>query len=172
MNNRRDEPSTDAGHGLEAQVHAAKTAIATRMRHLRHHHPEGPFSLAKLADRTGVSKRTLASAESADGTNLTIETLVKVAHSLGIERWAYFLDEQVFQQVNAELEAVKELRRRSVENVSLRTRTRLPGGLPADQMSELLKGIINAASQVQESLRSSSPSADAGARQDPHDDLK
>ncbi|MFI9307142.1 helix-turn-helix domain-containing protein [Streptomyces triculaminicus] len=155
----------DRSDGLSAQLHAAKTAIAARMRHLRRHHPEGPFSLAKLAERTGVSKRTLASAESADGTNLTIETLVKVAHSLGIERWAYFLDEQVFQQVNAELEAVGELRRRGVESISLRTRAPQPGGLAPEQMSELLKGIINAASRARESLRDTSAAADDSPRQ-------
>jgi transcriptional regulator with XRE-family HTH domain len=81
---------------------AVMPAIARRLRHIRQHHPEGPFTLSELAERTGVSKRTLVAAESAEGTNLTIETLVKVTRGLGIARWAYLLDEQVFRQVNAE----------------------------------------------------------------------
>ncbi|MGW7821834.1 helix-turn-helix domain-containing protein [Streptomyces puniciscabiei] len=145
-------------HTLDGQVHAAKAAIAARLRHIRQHHPEGPFTLAKLAERAGVSKRTLASAESAEGTNLTIETLVKVAHSLGIERWAYFLDEQVFQQVNAELETVKELSRRKVHSVALRTPH--PTTVPTDQLAQLLTGIIDAAAQARQTLRDGPPVAD------------
>ncbi|MEW1656743.1 NUDIX domain-containing protein [Streptomyces sp. NPDC093707] len=110
-----------AADSLDAQVRAARTALAARLRYVRHHHPEGPFTLAKLAERAGVSKRTLASAESADGTNLTMGTLVKVAHSLGIQRCAYFLDEEVFAQVNAEWETLEELRRRQVRGPALRT---------------------------------------------------
>jgi transcriptional regulator with XRE-family HTH domain len=121
------------------------------LRHIRQHHPEGPFTLAQLADRAGVSKRTLASAESTDGTNLTIETLVKVAHSLGIARWAYFLDEQVFQQVNTELATVLELRRHKVRSAALRSPH--PASLSADNLSELLNGIIDAAAQARDSLQ-------------------
>ncbi|KNB53723.1 helix-turn-helix domain-containing protein [Streptomyces caatingaensis] len=94
------------GHSsLEERINAAKGDIARRLRYIRHHHPDGPFTLAGLAERAGVSKRTLSHAESADGSNLTLETLLKVCYSLGIARDAYFLDEQVFQQVNMELEA-------------------------------------------------------------------
>ncbi|MBZ4324501.1 helix-turn-helix domain-containing protein [Streptomyces huiliensis] len=88
---------------LEARITAAKADVARRLRYVRHHHPEGPFTLAGLAERAGVSKRTLSQAESADGSNLTLETLLKVSDSLGIPRAAYFLDEQVFRQVNKEL---------------------------------------------------------------------
>ncbi|WP_171163411.1 helix-turn-helix domain-containing protein [Streptomyces sp. I05A-00742] len=88
---------------LEARVTAAKADVARRLRYIRHHHPDGPFTLAGLAARAGVSKRTLSQAESADGSNLTLETLLKVCDSLGIPRAAYFLDEQVFQQVNKDL---------------------------------------------------------------------
>ncbi|QCD60892.1 transcriptional regulator [Streptomyces hawaiiensis] len=136
---------------MDEQVRGAKTAIASRLRHIRQHHPEGPFTLAQLAERAGVSKRTLASAESADGTNLTIETLVKVAHSLGIARWAYFLDEQVFQQVNTELATVRELSRHKVRSAALRSPH--SASFSADQMSELLSGIIDAAAQARDSLR-------------------
>ncbi|MEU2715356.1 helix-turn-helix domain-containing protein [Streptomyces sp. NPDC007205] len=73
---------------LDGLVHETKADIARRLRRIRRHHPEGPFSLAKLADLAGVSKRTLTSVESDDGANLTIGTLVKVAHSLGIQRCA------------------------------------------------------------------------------------
>lgn len=155
---QHEAPDGLTRHTLDGQVHGAKTAIATRLRYIRQNHPEGPFSLAKLAERAGVSKRTLASAESAEGTNLTIETLVKVAHSLGIERWAYFLDEQVFQQVNAELETVKELRQRKVHSVALRTSH--PTAIPADELSQLLTGIIDAAAQARQTLRGTPPVAD------------
>ncbi|WP_265565122.1 helix-turn-helix domain-containing protein [Streptomyces hygroscopicus] len=138
------------GHTLDGQVQAAKTAIAARLRYIRQHHPEGPFTLARLAERAHVSKRTLAAAESAEGTNLTIETLVKVAHSLGIARWAYFLDEQVFQQVNTELEAVRALSRHKVQALAMRGSH--PTSLSADQLSHLLNGIIDAAAQARDSL--------------------
>ncbi|MET7765715.1 helix-turn-helix domain-containing protein [Streptomyces sp. NPDC005393] len=137
---------------LDDHVHTTKTDIAVRLRHIRQHHPEGPFSLAKLAKLAGVSKRTLASAESAEGTNLTIETLVKLAHSLGIQSCAYFLDEQVFQQVNKELEALKELRRQNLQGVALRTSHPTPLHTTTDQLEQLLTGIIDAAAQARDSL--------------------
>ncbi|MFF4226611.1 helix-turn-helix domain-containing protein [Streptomyces sp. L500] len=130
---------------------AAKSTIAQRLRYIRRHHPEGPFSLAKLAERAKVSKRTLASAESADGTNLTIETLMKVAQSLGIRRPAYFLDEQVFHEVNAELETVKQLKQQSVHAVALRTAAE-PGGSPVSELSGLVRSIIAAAKAADDTL--------------------
>ncbi|MGW3207772.1 helix-turn-helix domain-containing protein [Streptomyces sp. NPDC001135] len=154
-----DETSVGA---LDGQLRAAKTAIAARLRYVRHHHPEGPFTLAALAERAGVSKRTLASAESADGTNLTIETLVKVAHSLGIQRWAYFLDEEVFAQVNAELETVKELQRSGVQSVALRTASASnPSVASLSELSELVTGILRSAKAARDTLREFSPSPDA-----------
>ncbi|WP_045694410.1 helix-turn-helix domain-containing protein [Streptomyces rubellomurinus] len=143
--------NSPASRPLKEQLRLAKTAIATRLRYVRHEHPEGPFTLGELAERAGVSKRTLVSAESSDGTNLTVETLVKVAHSLGIERWAYFLDEQVFREVNTELDMIKELRERNVRSVALRTAH--PTHLPVDQVAALLRGIIESAGQAHESLR-------------------
>ncbi|MET9646237.1 helix-turn-helix domain-containing protein [Streptomyces syringium] len=135
-------------------AHLAKSTIALRLRYIRHSHPEGPFSLAKLAARAGVSKRTLASAESADGTNLTIETLMKVAQSLGIRRPAYFLDEQVFREVNAELETVRALRQQTVHTVALRSAA-VPGAANASvsELSELVKGIIVAAQAAGNTLQ-------------------
>ncbi|MFE7314369.1 hypothetical protein ACFU7T_15020 [Streptomyces sp. NPDC057555] len=123
-----------AADSLDAQLRAAKTALATRLRYVRHHHPEGPFTLAKLAERAGVSKRALASAESADGTNLTMGTLVEVAHSLGIQRCAYFLDEEVFTQVNVE----------KSEPVVLTEHDACQWALPADlpPVSEAVRGLL------------------------------
>lgn len=154
---RHAESDASTKRGVDEQVRRAKTAIASRLRHIRQHHPEGPFTLAQLAERAGVSKRTLASAESADGTNLTLETLVKVAHSLGIARWAYFLDEQVFQQVNTELATVMELSRHKVRSAALRSSHSAP--LSADKLSELLSGIIDAAAQARDSLRDTQATA-------------
>ncbi|MET9900699.1 helix-turn-helix domain-containing protein [Streptomyces sp. NPDC006446] len=108
---------------------AVLPAIARRLRHIRQHHPEGPFSLAELAERTGVSKRTLVAAESAEGANLTIETLVKVTRGLGIARWAYLLDEQVFRQVNAELRQRGDAMRQERDAESLGSLARLLGGI-------------------------------------------
>ncbi|MGW0533333.1 helix-turn-helix domain-containing protein [Streptomyces sp. NPDC003032] len=106
--------------------------IARRLRHIRRHHPEGPFTLMELARLTSVSKRTLAAAESAEGTNLTIETLVKLTRGLGIRRWAYFLDEQVFQQVNAELRSGGAVAKRAAHSMeSLGTLGTLLGGILA-----------------------------------------
>lgn len=151
----RHHTAEESAWGLDDFVHAAKSDIAARLRYVRQQHPEGPFSLAKLAELAGVSKRTLASAESAEGTNLTIETLVKVAHSLGIQRCGYFLDEQVFQQVNKELAAIKELRQHRVHSLALRASN--PAAIATDQLSQLLSGIIDAAAQARASLRGAPP---------------
>ncbi|MGW3661930.1 helix-turn-helix domain-containing protein [Streptomyces sp. NPDC005141] len=110
---------------------AVMPAIARRLRHIRQYHPEGPFTLSELAERTDVSKRTLVAAESAEGTNLTIETLVKVTRGLGIARWAYLLDEQVFRQVNAELRKRGDLVRRERDAESLGSLARLLSGILA-----------------------------------------
>ncbi|MFJ5294411.1 XRE family transcriptional regulator [Streptomyces sp. NPDC088348] len=138
------------------QVQSTKAEIAERLRYLRQQHPEGPFTPGALAERTGLSKRTLVSAESPEGANLTIETLLKVAHSLGIRRPAYFLDEQVFLQVNRELDAVKELRRRKARSVVLRAAhmSELSGteGLAADEVTQLLAGIIDSAARARDAL--------------------
>ncbi|MER6568864.1 helix-turn-helix domain-containing protein [Streptomyces sp. NPDC001093] len=151
---------TSAPWTLDDHVHAAKTDIAARLRHIRRHHPEGPFSLARLAELAGVSKRTLASVESAEGANLTIETLVKVAHSLGIQRCAYFLDEQVFQQVNKELELLGQLRESRAHGLALRSSHAAPVATTTDQVSQLLAGIIEAAAQARDSLRGVPPTSD------------
>ncbi|MYU09761.1 helix-turn-helix domain-containing protein [Streptomyces sp. SID8361] len=143
-----DDQSTDE------RIRQAKSAVAKRLRYVRQHHPEGPFTLEALAKRAGVSKRTLAQAESASGSNLTIETLVKVASSLGITRDAYFLDEQVFREVNAELETLKELRQQGVESVALRQSSAT--ALPSDSLQELtglLKGILDSATKAQDTLQ-------------------
>ncbi|MGW1199867.1 helix-turn-helix domain-containing protein [Streptomyces sp. NPDC002536] len=129
--------------GGDERIHRAKAEVARRLRYVRRHHPEGPFTLAGLAERAGVSKRTLSHAESADGCNLTLETLLKVSHSLGISRDAYFLDEQVFEQVNSQLGE--------------------PGGpgapdapipaAPVDRLSGLIGEILASAAQAQNALR-------------------
>ncbi|MFF4739730.1 helix-turn-helix domain-containing protein [Streptomyces sp. NPDC001262] len=127
--------------GGDERIHRAKAEVARRLRYVRRHHPEGPFTLAGLAERAGVSKRTLSHAESADGCNLTLETLLKVSHSLGISRDAYFLDEQVFEQVNAQLGAQGE--------------PGAPGGpaAPVDRLSGLIDEILASAAQAQNALR-------------------
>ncbi|MGW1289456.1 helix-turn-helix domain-containing protein [Streptomyces sp. NPDC001118] len=150
---------TSAPRTLDDHVHATKAAIAARLRHIRRNHPEGPFNLARLADLAGVSKRTLASVESAEGANLTIETLVKVAHSLGIQRCAYFLDDQVFQQVNKELEFIKELQESKAQGLALRTSHAAPVATTTAQVAQLLAGIIDAAAQARDSLHGVLPTS-------------
>ncbi|MER5546424.1 helix-turn-helix domain-containing protein [Streptomyces sp. NPDC002589] len=151
---RQDHPVDEPDQSLDELVHSSKQAVAERLRHIRQHHPEGPFTLATLADRTGVSQRTLAQAESVEGANVTLETLAKVAHSLGIRRIAYFLDEAVFQQVNAELDTLARLRKQRVEGVAARRAA--PTGLPpasVEQLAQLLSGIVANAEQVRTALQ-------------------
>lgn len=129
---------------LDERIHAAKSDIARRLRYIRQHHPDGPFTLDGLAARAGVSKRTLSHAESADGSNLTLETLLKVCQSLDIPRDAYFLDEQIFNQVNAELAA-------GAGRPSAGTdRAPAPG---VDRLSCLLGDILESATRAQHELR-------------------
>ncbi|MGK5642341.1 helix-turn-helix domain-containing protein [Streptomyces sp. URMC 126] len=123
---------------VEARITAAKADVARRLRYVRHHHPEGPFTLAGLAERAGVSKRTLSQAESADGSNLTLETLLKVSDSLGIPRAAYFLDEQVFRQVNKELAGDGPAEESAVR---------------VDQLSRMLNDILDTAARARYALR-------------------
>ncbi|WP_370422805.1 helix-turn-helix domain-containing protein [Streptomyces sp. QH1-20] len=157
MNQGGGAPEASARPSLEQRIQAAKAEIARRLRYVRRHHPEGPFTLAGLAERAGVSKRTLSHAESADGSNLTLETLLKVSYSLGISRDAYFLDEQVFQQVNEELETLRVLRTQRVEGVALRTAAHGAPGAghapPVDRLSGLLQEILASAAKAQNELR-------------------
>ncbi|WP_187363958.1 helix-turn-helix domain-containing protein [Streptomyces piniterrae] len=156
----KQHASDMSARSLDDHVHATKADIAARLRHIRRHHPEGPLSLAKLADLAGVSKRTLGSVESAEGANVTIETRVKVAHSLGIQRCAYFLDGQVFEQVNKELELIQELRRGRAHGLAMRASHAAPVATTTDQVSRLLTGIIDAAAQARDSLRGTPQTAD------------
>jgi transcriptional regulator with XRE-family HTH domain len=154
----QDHPAGELDQSLDELICSSKQAVAERLRHIRQHHPEGPFTLVTLADRTGVSARTLAQAESAEGANVTLETLAKVAHSLGIMRIAYFLDEAAFQQVNAELDMLALLRKQRVEGVAARRAA--PTGLsPAsvEQLSQLLSGIVANAEQARTTLQDLPP---------------
>ncbi|MFJ2774375.1 helix-turn-helix domain-containing protein [Streptomyces sp. NPDC087300] len=164
--NKPQDANERPEQAIADQVQATKAEIAERLRYLRQQHPEGPFTLGELAERAGLSKRTLVSAESPEGANLTIETLLKVAHSLGIRRPAYFLDEQVFQQVKRELDTVKELRRRNVRSVALRaahtSEPSGPAGPPADQVAQLLAGIIDSAAKARNALGNLPPDPSSG----------
>ncbi|MDH6624339.1 transcriptional regulator with XRE-family HTH domain [Streptomyces sp. LBL] len=154
----QDRSADERDQSLDEVVRASKQAVAERLRHIRQHHPEGPFTLATLADRTHVSARTLAQAESAEGANVTLETLAKVAHSLGIRRIAYFLDEAVFQQVNAELDMLTQMREQGVEGVVARRAA--PTGLPpasVEQLARLLHGIVANAEQARTALQELPP---------------
>jgi transcriptional regulator with XRE-family HTH domain len=155
----RQDPAVDEqDQSLDELVRSSKRQVAERLRYIRQHHPEGPFTLASLADRAGVSKRTLAQAESAEGANVTLETLVKVSHSLGIRRIAYFLDEAVFRQVNTELDTLALLREQKVEGVAARMAA--PVGLPpasVEQLAQLLSGIVANAEHVRTALQELPP---------------
>ncbi|GHF23503.1 MULTISPECIES: helix-turn-helix domain-containing protein [Streptomyces] len=131
----------------DERIHRVKADVARRLRYVRQHHPEGPFTLAGLAERAGVSKRTLSQAESADGCNLTLETLLKVSHSLGISRDGYFLDEQVFEQVNSELAALDTLDAPGGPSKAS------PVAAPVDRLSGLIGEILASAAQAQSALR-------------------
>ncbi|MER7047295.1 helix-turn-helix domain-containing protein [Streptomyces jumonjinensis] len=135
-----------------ARIAETKTDVARRLRHVRQHHPEGPFTVASLAKRSGVSQRTLSAIESAAGVNLTLETLLKVAGSLGIKRHAYFLDEKVFDEVNAELTALVEVRKQGITGVALRSTT-YPENTAAHEMAALLSGILDSARKAKDVLK-------------------
>ncbi|MEU7169378.1 helix-turn-helix domain-containing protein [Streptomyces morookaense] len=134
----------------DERIHRVKADVARRLRYVRQHHPEGPFTLAGLAERAGVSKRTLSQAESADGCNLTLETLLKVSHSLGISRDGYFLDEQVFEQVNAELTALAAPDTLDAPGGPSKAS---PVAAPVDRLSGLIGEILASAAQAQSALR-------------------
>ncbi|MGI5484746.1 helix-turn-helix domain-containing protein [Streptomyces lavendofoliae] len=139
---------------LSETLTEARRNLARRLRYIRQHHPEGPFTLEALSEMVGVSKRNLAQAESFTGANLRIETLIRIAHNLGIDRWAYFLDEEVFNQVNVELSVVKELAAKRVETVALRSThvQNIPGETLA-QLSELIAGITSLGQSANEILQ-------------------
>jgi transcriptional regulator with XRE-family HTH domain len=147
-------PEGSAEQSTGERIYEVKSAVAKRLRYVRQYHPEGPFTLAALAERARVSKRTLAQAESASGSNLTIETLIKVTSSLGITRDAYFLDDQVFREVNAEFDTLRELQQQGVESVALRKSG--AAALPSDSLQELtglLRGILDSAAKAQDTLQ-------------------
>ncbi|MER6304533.1 helix-turn-helix domain-containing protein [Streptomyces sp. NPDC001739] len=154
MDHQEFANSAEVSAGLDETMQATKTAIARRLRYIRQQHPEGPFTMAGLAERAGISKRTLASAESVDGTNLTVETLVKVAHSLGISRVGYFLDDQVFDQVNSELEWLKKMRSQRVESVALRQSAPVgpPAGSSLNELSHLITHLVSTAEAARATL--------------------
>ncbi|MFD9633437.1 helix-turn-helix domain-containing protein [Streptomyces violascens] len=136
-------------------VQATKQAIAARLRHIRRNHPDGPFSLEDLARHVSVSKRTLAEVESGRS-NLTIETLAKIAAGLGIERPAYFLDEQVFHAVNSEFAALKQLAESRGGSVAMRS---TDAATIPPELAQLLADIVTAGQKAQASLEGSDSSA-------------
>lgn len=138
-------------------LHNLHAAIGERLRYVRRHHPEGPFSLDKLAERSGVAKRTLGGTE-AGTVNMTIDTLYKIASCLGIDRVAYFIDPQVFAEVNSELDTVTTLRDRGVRSVALRSDVlgTSATGTTDPTLAKLLQTILQSANEA--------------VRQLPHDD--
>ncbi|AKA08279.1 hypothetical protein SAZ_42600 [Streptomyces noursei ZPM] len=101
-----------------------------------------------------MSQRTLAQVESAEGSNVTLETLVKVAHSLGITRNGYFIDEEVFKQVNQELASLAEMRKREVTGVALRVSSgNEMSGAAVQELSHLLSSILDGAAKARGALR-------------------
>ncbi|WP_432252144.1 hypothetical protein [Streptomyces sp. HNM1019] len=77
-----------------------------------------------------------------------------MASSLGITRDAHFLDEQVFREVNAEFDTLRELQRQGVESVALRKSSSV--ALPSDSLKELtglLRGILGSATKAQDTLQ-------------------
>ncbi|MEV0966259.1 hypothetical protein AB0J25_27385 [Streptomyces sp. NPDC049910] len=172
-----DTPSTDLSAAGEAVQSAAqqdlgetfteaRRDLARRLRYIRQHHPEGPFTLEAFSETVGVSKRNLAQAESPTGANLRIETLIRVAYNLGIDRWAYFLDEEIFDRVNVELSVVKEFAAKRVETVALRSThvQNIPGETLA-QLSELIAGITSLGQSANEILQDM-PESEHGIGQD------
>ncbi|MFB7493781.1 helix-turn-helix domain-containing protein [Streptomyces sp. NPDC056161] len=161
---RDDHPVDEPDQSLDELIRSSKRTVSERLRHLRHHHPEGPFTLAVLAERANVSVRTLAQAESAEGANVTLETLAKVAHSLGIKRIAYFLDDAVYQQITEEFRALERLREQGVEGVAARRAA--PTGLPAVSVEELTRLLTGIAEQARDALQELPPAVERNPPQE------
>lgn len=100
-----------------------KLDVGRRLRFARTNHPNGPMTQTALADATGVSTRALGDIE-AGNANPSLETLVKITCGLGVERMAYLLDQEVFDEVNRQFESVTEFdeakRQLAVTSVSFR----------------------------------------------------
>jgi transcriptional regulator with XRE-family HTH domain len=153
-----------AGSGAEDiddRLNLTRSAVGERLRYIREHHPEGPLTRAELAERSGVSMRTIAALESAEGANVQVDTLVKLTHSLGIRRVAYLLDGDVFAQVNQELALSRQLREAKdagVEAVLLRNSTGISDDA-ASTLNNLLDAIVGAARQAKGRLQGDAPDA-------------
>jgi transcriptional regulator with XRE-family HTH domain len=150
--------------GVDDRLNVTRSAVGERLRYIREHHPEGALTRAELAERSGVSLRTIAALESAEGANVQVDTLVKLTHSLGIRRVAYLLDAEVFTQVNQELALSRQLREArdaGVETVLLRNSTGVSDDA-ASTLNNLLDAIVGAARQAKGKLRGDTP--DAGER--------
>ena len=140
---------------IDDRVHITQSAVGARLRYVRDHHPEGPMTQADLAARSGVSVRTIASIESADGANVQIDKLLRLTFSLGIHREAYLLDEAVFNDVNKELALSVELKRAKdagVESVLLRKSSGIAPDA-AGSILDLLQSIKGAAQRAQDQIR-------------------
>ena len=145
--------------GVAGRLNLTRSAVGDRLRHIREHHPEGPITRAQLAERSGVSMRTIAALESAEGSNVQVDTLVKLTDSLGIRRVAYLLDADVFEQVNQELALSRQLREArdaGVEAVLLRNSTGISDDA-ASTLNTLLDAIVGAARQAKGRLRGDGP---------------
>ncbi|MEV6609526.1 MULTISPECIES: helix-turn-helix domain-containing protein [unclassified Kutzneria] len=140
---------------MSDRLNVTRSAVGERLRHIREHHPEGAMTRAELAERSGVSLRTIAALESAEGANVQVDTLIKLTHSLGIRRVAYLLDADVFAQVNRELALsvqLREARVAGVEAVLLRNSTGISDDA-ASTLNNLLDAIVGAARQAKGKLQ-------------------
>jgi len=98
------------------------------------------LTLDQFAEITGVGRTRLAAAESAQGANLTMETMVKITAAMGIARPAYLIDPEVFREVNRELDLVKALRERGATSMALRASSAAGGATP--ELADLLATMI------------------------------
>ncbi|GAA1238103.1 XRE family transcriptional regulator [Streptomyces rhizosphaericus] len=155
MSPEQSAPQEASSPDFSKKARELRQAIRDRLRHIRANHPDGKITLDVLAERSNIAKRTLASAESEDGANLTIETLAKITSSLGIERPAYFLDDKVFAEVNEELALLKQLKDGNVSSVALRTSqaSDIPASARA-QLHQALMGIVNSVKVASDQLDS------------------
>jgi transcriptional regulator with XRE-family HTH domain len=118
-----------------ADSHTGRT-LAQKLTHLFEtvHGPRGPYSLGEvvkaIADSGGptISKSHLAQLKNGERDNPTLRTLQAIADFFGVPV-AYFSDDAVAEQIDAQLRLLASLRDTGVRNIAARLAGLSPGSI-------------------------------------------